>query len=226
MADRVPPFKVYGLQRSGTNITAYAISHYFVAFQCTRGYGWKHGLVRAFTRFWDGEPIRLVFCIRNPWAWLVSFYRLLLQYDFSPTVSCPHFKKSWGFPRFVRSPHQHWDNPIHRWNSMCRYYLACAEVVDAPTTFVRSEDMTDPRLQVATIKRIGRDLQLEPRGRKIRPILNRASFSSSVTPDRMNFDYFKKQQYLRCYTPRLLRWVNSQVDKDLLLEFGYLMPEM
>src|SRR6185437_7112132 len=141
-ANRGPaiPFKVFGLQRSGTNLMVALLTRNFHVHSLEHEAEWKHGPVRMPNRTWNGVPARFILCVKNPYAWVVSCYRYFQRsWQCDPTVA-PQFQQnpSMPFDQFLRSPSYGFESPIHRWNQMHRLWLATLPT--ARTQVVRQED--------------------------------------------------------------------------------------
>src|SRR4051812_23752277 len=105
---RVPkvPVKIFGLQRTGTNLAAALLSRNFQVKLIEHGTEWKHGRVGDASRTWNGSPVGFVLCVRNPYSWLVSCYRYFTKaLGRDPTLP-PQFAQDppSSLESFVKSP--------------------------------------------------------------------------------------------------------------------------
>ncbi len=67
----VIPFKVFGPQRTGTNLMVALLTRNFFVHSLEIGAEPKHGPVEKVERQWNGTPARFVLCVKNPYAWLL-----------------------------------------------------------------------------------------------------------------------------------------------------------
>src|SRR4051812_48941571 len=100
---------MFGLQRTCTNVVLKGLKTNFYVESQEIGREWKHGQIKNAAE--DG--LRIVCCFRNPWAWLIAMYRWSFSGD---RHGCPHFSKTWTFPRFLTEMHYEFANPVERWN--------------------------------------------------------------------------------------------------------------
>lgn len=95
-----PEFKLFGLQRSCTNIVRHLLVQNFHVRSVEEGWEWKHGPVKDIV---SAKPkVFLAHCVRDPYAWLVSSYRWYAR------VACLPGDSRWkqhvnGFERHVSS---------------------------------------------------------------------------------------------------------------------------
>ncbi len=69
------PLRVFGLQRTCTNLVRRGLMENFEVHPLTDGADWKHGPIgRTGWKEWNGQLPRIVVCVRNPYAWLASCY--------------------------------------------------------------------------------------------------------------------------------------------------------
>jgi hypothetical protein len=48
----------------------YLLLKNFRALSCEIGTPWKHGPASGFPYWYEGEPVRVIVCVKNPYAWL------------------------------------------------------------------------------------------------------------------------------------------------------------
>jgi len=144
---------MFGLQRTCTNVVLKGIKKNFRMISRERGREWKHGRVRKSA---DDIPI-LVFCFREPFAWLSSMYRWSFSGD---RHGCPHFCKAWSFTDFLARRHYDWPTPVDRWNDLNRHYLNWVQDHPERGIVVRSEDMMSPEDARKQYLRIGKKFGL------------------------------------------------------------------
>src|SRR5258708_8117767 len=148
--DAIPhPFKVFGLQRTGTNlIRALLTRNFHVGYLEESATGWKHGPSRIKDTTWNGTPIRFIVCVKNPYAWASSCYRFFRRvYDGDVTMA-PQFQRdpSMSFDEFVMTPSYTFETPIHRWNEMNRLWLSTLPT--ERTLVVRQEDLVEDQISI------------------------------------------------------------------------------
>src|SRR5205085_704151 len=119
------PFKLFGLQRTGTNLMQLLLGRNFNTISCESGTEWKHGKVADPARTLHGELLRFILCVKNPYAWLDSCYRYFQRSWRADRTVAPQFKSNptMSFPDFVRSATYNFQSPVHRWNEMNRHWL-------------------------------------------------------------------------------------------------------
>jgi hypothetical protein len=213
------PFKVLGLQRTGTNLMRALLSRNFrVEYLEESATGWKHGPLRMRDGTWNGRPVRFVLCVKNPYAWASSCYGFFRRVSDGDATMAPQFQRdpSMSFDEFLMTPTYTHDTPIHRWNEMNRLWL---DSLPADRTLVvRQEDLL--REQTHVLERAERQLQLTRQGEKFQPIEQRIDVDASVKGE-MNREYYLHREYLAEYSPSLLDHVNRLVDPALMQRLGY-----
>lgn len=220
-AESLPtPFKVFGLQRSGTNLMVALMSQNFHVHSLEIGAEWKHGPLKARDRNWNGQVAKFVFCVRNPYAWLHSCYRYFRRANGADPTVPRQFRQdpSVSFEEFVLTPTYGFATPIHRWNEMVRHWLK--ELPADRTVMVRQEDqMVD---QLSVLSRLEEHLQLRRRLEELSPIEHRvdvnARLNGSYEADR---EYYLDRQYMAAYSPTLLEKVNAVVDRQAMQQLNY-----
>ena len=148
------PYKIFGLQRTGTNLMAALLERNFRVLSLEPRTEWKHGPVGKVQRTWQGQAVRYVVCVRNPYAWLVACYRYFQKVKGLDRSIAPQFERnaSMSFDEFVMTPSYGFDSPVARWNQMNLHWLS--ELPPKYTAVVRQEDQLTG--QVAVLKRIER----------------------------------------------------------------------
>ncbi len=215
------PFKLFGLQRSGTNLARWLLLHNFEAVSLEVGNEWKHGAIASEHQNWicDGEHVRLIICIKNPYAWLVSCYNYFASNRYADRTIDNNFDETWDFNQFVMSPSYHFTNPIVRWNSMVRHWI------EFPThrqfsEVVLHESMLNAKSQLEVLTRIENNQHLLRKREGIRDISERVDIGMQLR-EPFQFEYYLSRCYLDHYSERLLNFVNQFVDADLFKRFGY-----
>jgi hypothetical protein len=218
------PFKIFGLQRSGTNLAQLLMLQNFEVASLEKQNEWKHGPISEKHRDWvkDGQPVRLIICVKNPYAWLVSCYNYFrLNKHFDRTIDrC--FQKTWTFGQFVHKPSYNFQNPIDRWNKMIRHWLDFP-VHKKYSEIILHESMLDPQGQQANLLRIEVNQGLVRKGTVIADMARKVDCDMRLRGD-FNFEVYQQKQYMVHYPDKLLSFVNEAVDMDLFRRFGYKVP--
>ena len=212
-------FKVFGLQRSGTNLMqALLLKNFHVEYLDSDDTGWKHGPSRLAGGLRKGVPVRFVLCVKNPYAWAVSCYRFFQNSRGCDPTMAPQFQNdpSMSFEEFLLTPHYSFQTPVHRWNQMNRLWLAT--LAPDRTVVVRQEDQLHD--QVPILQQAEKKLSLKRRLEDLEPIDRRVDVDVTVR-GAMNRDYYLDRQYLEWYSPCLLDRVNSFLDLPLMQQLSY-----
>jgi hypothetical protein len=206
--------KMFGLQRTGTNVVLKGLKANFYIRSVEHGREWKHGPVKK-----SGEEVQcLVFCFREPFAWLASMYRFSFT---GAGGGCPHFRRSWSFSKFLRSPHYQWDTPLDRWNEMNRHYLDWIAAHPDRGIAVRCEDMLSPEQAAQQYLRIGQHFGLARLSSVVHTFRRRITPTQRIAKRPMNFDYYRERRYLAMYSAQELAEVRARVDPEVVARLGY-----
>jgi hypothetical protein len=216
------PFKLFGLQGSGTNLARLLLLQAFEVASLETGHEWKHGYISAEHRGWmhDGQPVRLIICVKNPYAWLVSCYNYFVtNLGTDPTVD-QGFRRAWGFAQFVQYPSYNFKNPIDRWNSLIRHWL---EFPSQPqfSEIILQESMLDAQGQQSVLARIETNQHLSRKNYKVICETSRRVGVEMRLGERFDAEYYRQRRYLAHYSGCLLDFVNQSIDMDLFRLFGY-----
>jgi len=213
-------FKMFGLQRTGTNHVRWGLRQNFYAKSVEVGREWKHGPILASGRdLIDGHPICIVVCVRDPWAWLPSMYR------WARTGQDEHasrsFSRKWDFATFLQRPHYEFASPMDRYNARYREYLDWLARHPGQGVLVHSEDLMPTAAAAREFKRIGDQLGLQRRHNV--PLVSewRIDALSRQTREAMDFAHYLERKYLSRYTDELQQLVSDALDETLLKELGY-----
>lgn len=212
------PFKVFGLQRTGTNLMVALMLRNFHAHYLETGTEWKHGPLQLPNRSWKGQPARFVLCVKNPYAWAVSCYRYLRNScGVDPTVSLEfQSDPSVSFEEFLIRPSYGFASPIHHWNQM--YRLWCNTLPPQRTAVVRQEDQLMD--QVRVLEAVERQLGLSRRAAQLQAMDQKVDADSRLVGP-MNREYYLNGQYLEEYSPTILDRINPLIDASLMRQFHY-----
>jgi hypothetical protein len=212
------PFKMFGLQRTGTNLMLSLMKLNFVVYSLERGSEWKHGVVKHPNRIWNGLPARFVLCVKNPYAWLVSCYRYFQKSYRADGTVAPQFRENaaMSFAEFVRGPCYEFESPVHRWNKMYEHWIAF--LPSNRTVTIRQDDQLYNQYQV--LEHAEKKLALTRKNECLQCINDKVEVGEKVVGT-MNHEYYLMKEYLSEYTHELLNQVNSIIDVNLLSHFYY-----
>jgi hypothetical protein len=159
---QVIPFKVIGLQRTGTNLMVALLARNFHVHSLEIGAEWKHGPVEQPDRRWNHTPARFVLCVKDPYAWLASCFRYFRVAIGTDSTVAPQFVRnsSMPFEEFVLTPSYEFASPVHRWNHLYKLWLATLPMDG--TIVVRQEDQMENQIEV--MAEAQRKLGLTPLG--------------------------------------------------------------
>ena len=148
-AAMIDTFKLFGLQRTCTNLLLRALCGSYGVASIEVGYEWKHGRIGPAA----GTGAAIVCSVKDPYAWLASMYR------FSRTSGdqdgCPFFEMSWDFSEFLRRPHYDWPHPVRRWNALTAHYVDWVAEHPEQGFLVLSERLMKLESQARAIREIG-----------------------------------------------------------------------
>ena len=232
-----PELKQYGLHRSGTNFLRVILQeNYHVTVLTTEG-GWKHGRFELVQKL--GHELDCLLCVKNPYSWLVSLHRYR------------HPENDMLFPQFVRSEirvvgQEAPDdaivsaNPIRLWSEMNQHWLG-APLMSHRWFVFRYEDVLAAPYD--SIQELVGALKLErkqPIAQKLKSILGTSEEPEFFVPPRQLGalkDQYKKRnlergvvfdasqytrhEYLKSFTPELLKFVNENLDPGIVNRLGY-----
>lgn len=209
-----PAVKMFGLQRTCTNVVLKGLKANFVVASRERGREWKHGRIAR-----SGEDVPVVVCcFREPLAWLVSMYRWSHSGD---RDGCPHFRTGRSFADFLANRHYDWPTPLDRWNALNRHYLEWLHAHPQRGLAVRSEDMMSPDDARRQYLRISAHFSLRRRSEHVHVFKRRVNNSQVLQRRPMDFDYYTQRQYLAEYPDDARFAVVRGVDPWVLERLGY-----
>lgn len=233
--DSIEYVKIHGLQRSGTNWLAFLIKENFenVKVLINEG-GWKHGPYMA--PWILKREVHVASIIKNPYAWLVSVYNYwgpnkdknigpnLQGVEFSDFIRNRYIgEKQRGVPYLIRAK-----NPVQQWNNMNIHWLSLS-LQNKHSCFVTYETLLDNVGN--SLNAISKSLNLKPKYDN-KWIDNQKEFlpgdkDFKIGKNDFDKEYYSDQKWLNLFTPKLLEFVNNELDLDLMIQFGYkpIMPE-
>jgi hypothetical protein len=213
------PFKMFGLQRTGTNLMRLLMLKNFHVHSAERGGEWKHGPAsKELQRQWNGLPMHFVLCVKTPYAWIFSCYRYFCRSAGSDRTVAPQFRKQrdMTFEQFVYSPTYEFENPVDRWNRMYQHWL---QVLPKDRTLVvRQEDQLEQQETVLT--RAAKEFQLAPKANPFIVMDHHIGVDMRVGGS-MDRSFYMKRQYLDAYSNLTLDFVNDRLNWHLMEKFNY-----
>lgn len=218
------PFKVYGLQRTGTNLMqALMARNFHVRYLTEQATGWKHGPLSEAAMANDGVPTRFIFCVKNPYAWLVSCYRYFRGgYQLDQTLPASFYADpSMSFEEFLHRPMYEFPTPLHRWNFMNRCWLM--SLPEKRTVVARQEDHLQDELQHRLLAEIECKFSLRRRSEHLE-VTDRQVDVNTTVKGPVDRDRYLLREYMAEYSPSLLALVNQSLDHALVSRLGY-VPE-
>ena len=222
------PFKVFGLQRTCTNLVQRAVLDNFQAELLGQHREWKHGPIgRVASAERQGQLARVMVCVRSPYAWLVSCYKYFHRVAALDPAVCPHFRRG-TFAEFVRSRHYEWPSPVERWNEMNAHWGGFVRESLQRAAVVRAEDLQGAEDQIRQLARLEASLLLPRRidettgeARPLAAVTRRVNIEYQLTKAEMDFDYYREERFFAEYDSDLLHFVNLRLDWSLMQEFEY-----
>jgi hypothetical protein len=213
-AEPAPSVKMFGLQRTCTNVVLTGLKAKFFIASRERGREWKHG---PMGRAGDDTPV-IVCSFREPLASLVSMDRWSFSSD---RDGCPHFRKGWSFAEFLANRHYDWPTPLDRWNEINRHYLEWVQAHLQRGIALRSEDMMSPDDARRQYLRIGDHFFLRQRGDHVHVFKRRVNNSQALLQQPMNFDDYTQRRYLAEYPDDVRAGLVRGADPWVLEQLGY-----
>ncbi|MEM1353917.1 MAG: hypothetical protein AAGH88_03435, partial [Planctomycetota bacterium] len=190
------PYKIHGLQRTGTNLSQYLLSKNFDVSSCESSGEWKHGLCGSTHSLIDGQPLRYILCVKNPYAWIYSMYCYAKRaFGRDPTVD-RKFNPNIEFKDFLHSPHYGFASPAWRWSYMYEHWLRA--LPDQRRFIIRHEDMLGTENQSEVLKNIADKFNLDLIGQTISTSSNRINIDCQVGKS-MDTNTYLKSSYLKYY---------------------------
>jgi len=215
VSEQLRCFKLFGLQRTATNLMMRGLLANFDVQSGENGWEWKHGPITRAAE--DG--LAIVVCVRHPLAWLDAMYRFSMRTR--DRDGCKHFRRTWTFAEFCVNRHYRWQNPVLRWNEMNRHYSDW--VANHPTQglLVRSEELLGTKLQEEVFMRVGGFFQWNRKDDTIHTFRRKVRHATPTLGSLMDWDYYLLRKYIALYTQELLALVTGQIDKELAERLSY-----
>lgn len=211
--------KIYGLQRSGTNYLTYLLKENIedVKVLVNEG-GWKHG-------HYVESSAHHVIVTKNPYSWLVSVYEYwssgnkigpdLRGVPFGEFIhNRVYVEAQKGVPYLIRA-----SNPVQHWNNMNFHWLS----VQTKSLFVAKYEqlLSEPQ---ACVQRIASAFHGKLRATFV--ACDKTTIPADEDP-KLSEDvwgkakYYKEEQYLSYFTPELFKFVNEELDLDVMVSLNY-----
>lgn len=201
--------KLFGLQRSGTNLIRVIMRNYFNAEDCENGKEWKHGYIG--TCLYD--DVKLLVCVKDVHSWMRSCFQYFHVGD--PTND-KQFNKRWTLNEFIHNRHYEWASPIHRWNELNEHYLS--NITGNKGILLRSEDMNDEKSQIKQMERL-KSFGFNQKA-PFEAVTRRATNTAQLG-GHFHWDYYTEKKFMQMYSTEDLEYIDGLVDHNLRRELGY-----
>ena len=221
--------KIHGLQRTGTNWLSHLINENLENSKALVNLGgWKHGHYHA--PWMLGREVHVVAIAKNPYSWLISMYnywgpdkKLRIGPDLAG-VSFEQFvrnrvivERQRDVPFLFRA-----SNPVQYWNNM-NFHWSSLRLNTKGLCFVTYEKLL--KNTEGSLTDISESLGIKLKPREIeKSDVTFVPSGENIKPSKEKFskkDYYTSGGYMDQYTPDLLRFVNEELDLDLMVSFGY-----
>ena len=210
-------FKLFGLQRTATNLVWRGVTENFEVESAEIGGEWKHGPIGRSAE----AGCAIIVCTRHPLAWLDAMYRFSMEID--DRDGCPHFRRSWTFEEFCCNPHYDWPNPVLRWNKVNRDYLYWLSRNPGQGFLVRSEDLLGINEQRKLFTEIGKIFNWKRRAATIQTFERRVLHWTEELGEVLDTDYYRSGRFGDKFTPTLRDSVIRSVDNGVVSDLRYVV---
>lgn len=220
--------KIHGLQRSGTNYVSYLINENFENSKVLVNLGgWKHG--HYMCPWAVGRELHTLVIVKNPYAWLTSIYD---YWGPNRTLNIGPDLRGIPFDDFVRNrivlePQKDIPyllracNPVHHWNNMNFHWTSIR--LNEKSLFVLTYESLLNNTEKC-LEQIGKSFGLK-RKQELQDCANIIipSGEDVHVGDKKwtKGEFYKEEEFLEMYTPETIKFVNDQLDLDLMIGFGY-----
>lgn len=219
------PVKMFGLQRSCTNLTLKLLTTNLDVRSTEKGTEWKHGFCKQFPRKHDGDDVKLMVCLKDPYAWLFSMYRMCSKgLDPKHTLKRSGFKRAWTFSDFLRNPHYSLDTPMHRWMSLYDHWVGLHEQYPQDVFLIRSDSLQTADGQAAMVTTIAEALGLQVPD-TIKTFDKYIGICMRPKAHNQARSWYNGKEYLKEYTVEDLEHVSSIIPDDFMERAGYVKEE-
>ena len=220
MADPAGPmkWKLYGLQRTGSNAVRVLIRRNFTGHEGTESGGpWKHGPIRMAG---PETGVRTVICIRNPYIWIPCLHRYFTRQKGRDKTICRRFRKSQDLEHLLTHRHYRWANPILRWNHMNQDYLQWHDEHPGMSVVIDAGQMVPVDRQREVVDHIQATLGFTRQDDAYHLVHKRIN-NCTRAKGPMNFDYYLERRWAADLQPHMVSFINEHVDRDLMDRMGY-----
>jgi hypothetical protein len=208
--------KIHGLQRTATNYFSYIVDQNFKNCKSLVNIGgWKHG---HYCAPWSlGREVHILVVVKNPYSWLVSFYRYLNPpFDFETFLKTPIIVgEPNGTPYFLRAenPVQHWNNMNFHWISI-RMNLKKVCTVPFESIILSPEEM---------IPAIGKYFNLQVKDNLVisKKQMKPANEIPEVSEKDFDKDFYLQKKYLENFNSSSIDFTNQQLDENIMQKLSY-----
>ena len=220
--------KIFGLQRTGTNwLRALLQRNYKVDVMVNQG-GWKHGQISWFAQEWN----YIIVLTKHPAAWLVSLWghmnREYRGQDYFTAQSLAEFIRHPFIIPGVTPPKPHkWrvraSNPIQHYNNTYYHWLSITpgppyvSLIKYEELLAHPEEELDCLAHLMGLQRIGNEW--DPVSKTVNPSDDRCIALSNQ--DFARTSYYLQERYWQEFNEEQVRWIESQLDHDLMVRLGY-----
>lgn len=225
LKDGIEYVKIHGLQRTGTNYLAHLVNENYQNVKALiNAGGWKHG---HYCAPWTlGREVNVLTVTKNPYAWLASLYKYWRDAEVGPDLSKITFEQfvktravfemQQGVPYLYRA-----DNPVQHWNNMNFHWLSIRMNKKKTLTVPYESLLLDCE---GVVEAIAKDFGLKRAACFVNPKKTFLPGQEEVKlsdEDWNSRDYYLKEEFLNHYTPDLLKFVNRELDPEVMDLLGY-----
>ena len=198
-------YKLFGLQRTCTNVVRWLIRYYLNGDDTEHGSEWKHGIIKE-TAY--KKDVKIIVCTKDIHAWLHSIWSYFRNCH--DGQRCPHHDRNCSLRQFIRNQHYQWNNPIIRWNKMNKHWLDFIEANPERGIVIKSEDLLTPEGQLSQLQKLCNfGFKWE---RAFSPILKRVNINCTLNHSNLDFDFYLQRKFMANYSSSDLKWVASEID--------------
>jgi len=226
-------FKIYGLERTGTNYTSSLIEENFDYVKVFMNIGgWKHGHLikypnkkimfktvdfKSFKKYkntglinlFKKNKIEFLITVKNPYTWLNSYLEF--------------YGKEKPYQKFVERNDENIVKIIKLWNNSYQNYKKFLERGDAH--LIRYEDILSNYLYF--LRKMMKNFNLKKKNDKFGNIHNKLRANPDGNMGKVKNQIFDKKNYYlqpevnKIFKNREIKLINRHLDKDLVEFYGY-----
>lgn len=220
--------KIHGLQRSGANYLTYLINENFENTKVLVNLGgWKHG--HYMCPWATGKELHTLVVVKNPYSWLASIYDYwgpgrslnigpdltgVPFDDFVRNRICLEPQKDIPYLLRASNPIQHWNNMNFHWTTI-HLNEKSLFVITYEALLNNTEKCLD---QISKSFSINRKTNVDNCDNVVLP-----SGEDIHTGDKKwaKKKFYDDEKYFDLYDSQTIKFVNEQLDLDLMIGFGY-----